>query len=238
MSQPLDTHEIALDIKDVLFILRKRLILILAVGIVFGAAGFLATRFLMTPIYEASAKMIVNTRPDQSAVVTNDQLNSAKNLVDTYAIIIRSKTVLGPVAEALGLGESEEVLRNRVSVTSVNGTQVMQISVRDPDPQQAYAITEEIVKTAPDIIMETVEAGSVKTIEAPKVGNGPISPDLRLYTILSALLGMILTALIFIVRFVHDNTFQSELDIQKRLDLPVLGIIPATESVTQRKGGR
>ncbi len=55
-----------------------------------GVIGFLISSFVLTPVYEASATMIVNTRQDQSSNVTNDQLLSAKNLVDTTPLSFRA----------------------------------------------------------------------------------------------------------------------------------------------------
>lgn len=58
---------------------------------------------VITPQYEASINMIVNTRRDNMATVTNDNITSAKNLVSTYAIIIKSNIVLNKVISNLGL---------------------------------------------------------------------------------------------------------------------------------------
>ena len=73
--------------------------------------------FLITPQYESSALMIVNTRQDTTSTVTSDQINSATKLVSTYSIIIKSDTVLQQVIDDLGLSSELTVsLKGRVTV--------------------------------------------------------------------------------------------------------------------------
>lgn len=234
-------EETSISLAEVFTVLKKNAVAIVACGICAAILGFLITFLFISPIYEASAKMIVNTHTDQNTTVTNDQLNSAKSLVDIYAIIIRSHTVLEPVIENLKLEESVADLQDKISVQSANNTQVMQITVKDNDAEQAKAIVTQILAVAPDIIMNTVEAGSVKTIEQPVVSDGPIAPSKSKNAMIAGLAGLLLATGFFFLRFMLDNTFKSELDIQKELDLPVLGLIPTIESCmsapAKSKGG-
>lgn len=235
-------EESSISLTEVLAILKKHAVAIVATGFLAAVIGFLFTLLFITPIYESNAKMIVNTRTDQSATVTNDQLNSAKSLVDTYAIIIRSHTVLEPVIANLQLNETVQDLQGRVSVQSANNTQVMQITVKDKDPEVAKQILTQILTVAPDIIIDAVEAGSVKTIEQPLLSDGPVAPSKKKNTLIAGMVGLLAAAGFFFLRFMLDNTFKSELDIQKELDLPILGLIPTLESCaansTKKTGGK
>ena len=62
-------------------------------GIICSAIGFVVFNYFISPIYEANAIVIVNMRLDSSIAVTNDEIASAENLVDTYAVIIQSRAV-------------------------------------------------------------------------------------------------------------------------------------------------
>ncbi len=228
-------QEIEIDLSEILNIVKKNLLWILASGVVVGMIGFIISVFVLTPIYEASATMIVNTRQDQNANVTNDQLLSAKNLVDTYAIIIQSDRVLEPVIQKLNLDESYEKLVKKVSVQDVNNTQVMRIAVKDSNAEKAKAINDEIVEVAPEIIMDSVEAGSVKVISYPTISQKPVSPNVKKNTAIATLLGVLAMFGIAVLRHLNDNTFKSETDIQQQLDLPILGVIPTTESCGVRE---
>lgn len=233
--EPYENQEIEIDLSEILRIVKKNLLWIIASGFTVGLIGFLISVFILTPIYEASATMIVNTRQDQSASVTNDQLLSAKNLVDTYAIIIQSDRVLEPVIQKLNLNENYEELVQKVTVQDVNNTQVMRVSVQDPDGEKAKAIADEIVGVAPEIIMDSVEAGSVKVISYPTISQKPVSPNVKKNTAVATLVGVLLMFGVAMIRHLNDNTFKSELDIQQQLGLPILGVIPTTESCGVRE---
>ena len=111
-----------IDLLEVLNAVCQHILAIILTTLVLAAAGFGVSKFLMTPKYEASALMIVNTRQDTSATVTSDQINSATKLVSTYSIIIKSDTVLQQVIDNLGLSLTYEKLAERVTVSAVDDT--------------------------------------------------------------------------------------------------------------------
>lgn len=233
---PINEHnEKSISFQELFVLLKRYLALIIAAGLIGGIVTYCICSFFVAPVYEANAKMIVNSRQEQTGSVTNDQITSAQKLVDTYAIIIRSQPVLEPVIEKLNLNIDVEVLAKAVAVTSVNDTQVMQIAVQSKDPNQALQIVEQIVNTCPPIIIEAVEAGSVKTIEPARLRKDPVAPNTNLFTVVAAFLCMVAVVMIVILRFLLDNTYKSETDLRNDLELPVLGVIPDYEYCLKQK---
>ena len=219
-----------IDLREIFFMLKNNLLAIVASTIVCAVVGFLVTNFLITPQYQASATMIVNSQQSQTSTnLTNDMLTTAKNLVATYGIIVKSDTVLDQVIEELGLDMTYEQLTDRVSVSAVDSTQVMQISVQDENPAEAKAIVGKIVEIAPDVIQEAVEAGSVKVISDARVGDAPVSPNKTKNTAVAGLLGLVASAGFIVLKEMLNNTFKTDDDIQKHLGFTVLGVIPQVE---------
>lgn len=215
-----------IDLLEVLDIVRRRILVILLTTIVTAAVGFVVSAFVLVPQYEASALMIVNTRQDATANVTSDQINSATKLVSTYSIIIKSDTVLQQVIDNLGLTLTYSELKERVTVTAVDDTQVMQITVRSDNIEWARQVCEQITKISPNVILESVEAGSVKLISQAAANPDPVSPNVMRNTAVAGLLGLVLSMGVVILREMLDNKIKSEEDIRKYLDLPVIGVIP------------
>lgn len=233
---PMNEHnEKSISFQELYILLKRYLALILAAGLVGGMLTYCVCSFFVAPVYEASAKMIVNSRQEQTGSVTNDQITSSQKLVDTYAIIIRSQSVLEPVIENLNLDMDAEKLARKVTVTSVNDTQVMQIAVQSENPQQALQIVEQIEAICPAIIIDAVEAGSVKTIEPAHLKKEPVAPSTNLFTVVAAFLCMVVVMVIVMVRFLMDNTYKSETDLRNDLGLPVLGVIPDYEYCLKQK---
>lgn len=221
---------VEIDLLEILAILKKNIVLIAIVSIIFGVAGFLGTKMFITPQYEASVNMIVNTRTDTTSTVSTDTINSAKNLVSTYAIIIKSNTVLNQVITNLKLQDmSYDALEQKVSVTAIDDTQVMRIAVTDPDPKLAKQIVKEIARISPNEIVDAVEAGSCKVVSQVRVPSAPVSPNAAKNTVIAALIGAVLVVAIVIIKNLVSNYIVDDEDVQKYLGLPVLGVIPEIE---------
>ena len=217
----------SIDLREIFFLLKNNAISVVASTLVCAIVGFLVTTFLITPQYEASATMIVNSQQNQAnANITNDMITTSKNLVNTYGIVIKSDTVLQQVIDALNLDMTYEEMRNRVQVSAVDSTQVMRIAVQDANPAQAKAIVGKIVEIAPDIVRDAVEAGSVKVISDARVGDAPVSPNKMMNTAIAGLLGLVLSVGVVFLREMMNNTFKTDDDIQKHLGFTVLGVIP------------
>ena len=205
---------------------RQHLLELIFVTLAAALVGFMASKFLMTPKYDSSALMIVNTRQDVNANVTSDQINSATKLVSTYSIIIKSDTVLQQVIDNLGLNLTYAQLNKRVTVAAVDDTQVMKITVQSDSPEWARQVCEQIITVAPDVIKEAVEAGSVKVISNPSLATEPVSPNIMKNTMLAAAVGFVLVIGIIVLQVLLDNKINTEEDVTKYLDMTVLGVIP------------
>ena len=222
-------NEETIDLLELFGMLWQHIFQILICTVIGAAVAFGVTKILMVPQYESSAMMIVNTRQDANANVTSDQINSATKLVETYSIIVKSDTVLSRVIDDLGLNLNYGELKDKVTVKSVNSTQVMQISVQDADPAAAQIICQKITQVCPDLIKDAVEAGSVKLISAASTPAQPVSPNTLKNTAVGAMLGLVACAGVLVLRMLLNNKINNDADVQKYLDLPVLGVIPAYE---------
>ena len=219
-----------IDLLELLGVLRQHILALVLATVLAAAVGFGVSKFLMTPQYQASALMIVNTRQDTTANVTSDQLNSASKLVSTYSIIVKSDTVLNQVIANLGLNMSYETLAGKVGVAAVDDTQVMEITVTDANPDGARQVCEQITQVAPDAILTAVEAGSVKVISAASVDPDPVSPNVMRNTAIAGVLGLVVCLGVLFLQVLLDNKINTEEDVTKQLGLNVIGVIPDYEN--------
>ena len=220
-----------LDLRDMIRLVRRRLWILILACVLAGAAGYVVTAFAMTPIYQASALLIVNkadasgTSQGSQPITYNDILMTQK-LVKTYSIILQSDTVLTQVIGSLGLDTSPAALKKQISISGVNDTEVLKITVSSPDPVEAAVIANEIVAKAPDEIIRTAKVGSVETVDSARIPSRPYKPSLPRNVAMAAFLGLAVAAgIIFLVEYL-DNTIKSDEDVRQRFGLPVLGILP------------
>lgn len=221
-----------IDLEDLLYDMWKHLYILVIATIIAGAIGYSVSVYLITPEYEAAVTMIVNTKQDNTTTVTNDNITSAQNLVATYSIIIKSNTVLNRVIDSLDLDMEYKDLYEMISVAAVDNTQIMRVAVRNPDIELATKIVGEIAVVAPDIIVDTAEAGSCKVISQVMSDTKPVSPNIKRNTALAMGLGLMLSIIVVVlISITRERNIIGDSDVQKYLDLPVLGVIPDVEEV-------
>ena len=216
--------------------LWSKAVFVLIIALIFGCAGFAGSKFLKTPIYQATAKLIVSTQSVGSEDVSNDRVNSAKALVETYAVVIRDRDVINQVIEELGLNESYGQLAGCISINAISDTQIMQIIVKHSNQGIAFSVAQKLQMIAPDIIKMAVGIGSLSPIGQPYSSPHPVSPNNMADAILMALVGFALSCGFFMLLFFLDNTYKSDTEIQEDLDVLVLGVIPKVECCSTRYG--
>ena len=198
-------RDYGLVVLELLQTLKEKVALILAATILAAALGWGFSAFLMPKKYEASVNMIVNTRTEIVGVVTSDSISSAQDLVDTYAIIIKSNKVLNQVIEKLDLKMTYEELSKRITVDPIRNTQVMKIAAHCPSADQAALIVQTISEIAPDIVADAVEAGSCKVVSDVYSSSKPISPNIPKTTAMAAVLAFLaVCALVVLQELFHD----------------------------------
>ena len=217
--------EIEIDLGKVLEAIKKYWAILLAATLVCGLLGFLVSSFGMTKKYSASVEMIVNTSSDAD-LVSNDQVNSAKNLVSTYSFIITGSNVLTQVVENLGLDMTYEELAKHISVDAVTDTQVFTVTATTDDLELSKQIIREIIRIAPAEIEKAVEAGSCRIVSDLDFMSTPVSPDVGKYTAVAAFAGFLLAMAYALYRVLSRSFIVTEKDVSENLELPVLGVIP------------
>lgn len=233
-KQTRNNGTVEIDLAQVFFALWKHVVLILAITVICADLGFVYAEFMVTPLYSASASMLVNNKSQPSGTqdITSQDISASSSLIATYSAIIKSHTVLESIIKELDLDYSYDQLSGEISVESYNSTQVMQITVTDTDRERALDIVREIVKIAPNQIIETAEAGSVKTVDEPWSRQSPVYPNVSRFTVLGGLIGFLLICAIIIVKELMNNRFQNEQDVTRVLDMPVLAVIPLEHDET------
>src|SRR5699024_5181508 len=88
------------------------------------------TLFLVTPKYQSSTEMLVSHSSEATTTnVTQQDISTSVQLINTYSDIIRNDVILDPVIEELDLNMTAGQLRNNVTVQTKNNSQVFSIQV-------------------------------------------------------------------------------------------------------------
>ena len=216
--------EITIDLREVFFALRKRLLLIIAACIIGAAIAGACTMFLMTPVYTSTASVLVLSKETTLTSIADIQLGT--QLTNDYKVLIRSTSVLEDVIDDLNLDTSADSLRQRVNVTNPDGTRILDISVNSSEPEMARDIVNDVAAVSSAFIGDKMEVVPPKIIEYGKVPEVQTSPSLKKNVVIGFLIGLVLSAGIVILITVMDDTIKSEDDLQNYLGISMLASIP------------
>lgn len=209
--------------------LWRRVWAIALAAVLFGAAAFGYTQFMITPLYKARTLMYVNNSVslgDAKVSISSGDLSAAKSLVDTYMVILKSRTTLNEVIEQSGLGYNYEQMKGMISCASVNSTEIFYVEVTNPDPKEAELIANTIGQVLPEKIASVVEGSSVRIVDYAVEPAHPSSPSLTKNVMLGALLGIVLTCGVIVVLELRDDKIHSSDYLIQNYEIPVLAVIP------------
>jgi capsular polysaccharide biosynthesis protein len=219
--------EETISLKELLETLRKRIRLIVILTVTAALISGLVSYFFLTPIYQASTQLLVNQAKNEQAIYNYNEVQTNLQLINTYNVIIKSPAILDIVAEEIGSGVTAAELNEKITVQSEKDSQVVNISVQDPNPQQAALIANKIAEVFKREIVKIMSVDNVSILAKAQVGDNPkpIKPNPQLNIAIALVVGLMAgVGLAFLLEYL-DNTIKTEQDIEKILEMPVLGVV-------------
>ena len=229
-------NRVEITLQDIFWSLKRYFIWIVLITLVFVAGAYAYTEFLVTPMYETSFSMGVNSNGrDSSAEVTNNEVIADANIASTYKVLLTSQPVVKAVSEKLNGTVSASKVESMITATVQKGTMVINVSVVDSDPQRAARVANVLSEVAPQVLGQFPVGGILYSIETADVPEEPISPDLSANLTIGLILGLVLSCSLFILVAVLDTTVWREEDLEKAFNVPVLGSVPSMKANSMAK---
>ena len=229
IQQNNNTEEI--DLLKLAQALWVKIWVIIICAVIGAGVAFSFSFFLITPQYEATALLYVNNNSvdlgNTKLSITSGDLTAANGLIDTYTVILTSRSTLETVIANSQLPFSYSQLKEKVTAGSVNNTAIFKITATDKDPEMAAHIVNSILEVLPNRISTIVEGSSVEIVDYAVPPVKPSSPNIMKNTAIGALIGIVASCAIIILRFLMDSIIRDEeylLETYK--DIPVLTVIP------------
>ena len=184
--------------------------------------------FVLDKEYETFTTLIVGKPKDyqgENNIEYNDIILNQR-LVSTYGEIVKMRVVADKVIDNLKLPISYSEFGNKVSVELVQDTEIIKLKVVDEDPVLAADIANETAEVFMDSVKDIMLVENVQVIDKAQVPKNPVSPRPLLNMAIAGVLGIMIGIFIaFLLEFL-DDTIETENDVEKKLELPVIGIIP------------
>lgn len=217
-----------ISLKELFFILRKRISLIIVLFIIGVATAGGLSYYVLKPEYQTFTTLMVGKPKDyqmESKLEYNDLILNQK-LVSTYGELVKSRIVTDKVINNLGLDISYGSFRNKVAVNLVKDTEIIKIQVTDSDNILAADIANETAMVFMESVKDIMKIENIQVIDTAQAPDRPIKPRPMLNMAIAGVLGIMAGVfLTFLIEFL-DNTLKNTEDVDKHLGLPVLGVIP------------
>ncbi len=232
-----DDEEFVIDLVPIFKALRKHIILILAVALLFGATAWIGTHVFVTPTYRTSFRVYVNNSQDTSekTTITSSDLSASRSLANTYAEIINGRTVLTKAAEMTGIFSGYSAVKNMVNVSTSSTTEIITVSVTTNSPDVSLKLAENIIVMAEEQVAGIVDGSSMRVIDEPYLPTSIYSPHYKRDAVIGAVIGLMLTMLIIALIEILDTRVRNEDSLEERYGIAILGSIPNQEAA--RKSG-
>lgn len=220
--------EIEIDLMEILFIIRSKIIIILLTGAIFGIAAGLFTHYFVTPKYSSTSGIYVLTNESSLSIA---DLQIGNSLTSDYIQMIQSRTVIENVISDLNLEDTldYEKLLSCISVNNPTDTRILNLTVTYDDPRMAKEIVDKLAEVCIERISFIMDTKAPNVFEKGCVDTVPVSPHIKKNIIIAAFAGMLLASLIVILIHIMDDTIHSSEDIEKYLKLNTLAAIPIGE---------
>lgn len=139
-------------IREIFYLLGSWMWVILLAGLVAGVAAFIVS-IRTVPIYQTSTRLLVSDPPAMRSIDYTG-IVSSQTMTRTYAEMLVERPVLQGVVDQLQLAKTPEQLRESISVELVRDTQLLVVSVDDPNPALAADIANTIATVFTNRIRE------------------------------------------------------------------------------------
>ncbi|PPA70295.1 YveK family protein [Jeotgalibacillus proteolyticus] len=219
--------EETISLKELFNTLKKRMAMIITITLLAVSISALVSYFLITPVYQSTTQLLVNQEQTEQPNLNVSDIQANLQLINTYNVIIKSARILDKVSDEMDGQFTAGQLNEKITVQTERDSQVVNLSVQDPDPYVAADIANKTAAVFQEDVVGLMSVDNVNVLTPAVVtpSQSPVSPQPFLNMAIALVVGLMVgVGVAFLLEYL-DNTIKTEQDIEKTLDLPILGVI-------------
>ncbi|HUC92449.1 MAG TPA: Wzz/FepE/Etk N-terminal domain-containing protein [Paenibacillus sp.] len=225
-----------LNVKEYVKMIARRwwiVALIVAIG---SAATAWIQSSLISPVYEASSKLIISTAPEATsdagaggARIDFESVRANVALIGTYMEIMTSPMVLDEVAARLPeMDLTGSRLQGMVKVGTVPETQVLDVYVRDTSYERAAKIAATVTEVFRERVSQMLGVNNVAYLNEanPDSPSAPVNRSMTLFLALSFVASAIVGIGAVTMMEAFNDTVRTEEDLERHFGIGALALVP------------
>ncbi|EPZ9215625.1 capsular biosynthesis protein [Clostridium perfringens] len=223
-------EENTISLQEIAYALKKRWKLIALITIAATLVSAILSFFVIKPQYEAKTKLFIGKQETQeNNAYNNSDVMMYQQLMKTYAELVKTSDLVTKAVKSANLdynqNEIKRVLNDLTATPSVD-TQILDLSFKGGNPKEVLKVTEAITNEFISESKELIPNGNVQVIQKAQLPEHPVSPNKKLNILIAFVLGLMVGVGVVLLLEYLDNTFKSREELEKTLDLPIIGAIP------------
>ncbi len=203
-----------------------RVVYVLATVLAFVLLGSIYSFVIKKPLYQSSTTVVLARSNDDTQKYTQSDVLLNQNLVPTYSNIIKSRSVLRQVINNEKLDYTADELSNLITVSSVENTEIIKVTVKNQDRELAKRIANGIVPVFTNKVQGFYNIDNVSVLDTAELASRPCNINYPKDLVIFIMLGFVLSSGVIFVIYYFDTTIKNTSDIEDKLKLTVLGTVP------------
>ncbi|HEY0238636.1 MAG TPA: polysaccharide biosynthesis tyrosine autokinase, partial [Friedmanniella sp.] len=191
------------------------------------------------PVYASTVTFYVSVPPTgDGSSATATQYAQAK--VGSYVSLLRSEEVARRVIADQKLSGSPASVSSSISASATLNTTLVTATVRNGSKDQSLAVARGLADTFGPLVDELDNSGrpsavvGVQVVSGPTLASSPVSPDLKKFFALGLLAGLVLGALLAVLRDLLDVSVRSSGAAAEVVGAPTLAVVDEDPDVRAR----
>lgn len=203
-------------LKKLLRIIRRNWRMAVVVIILMTICGYVLAAYGLQKHYITTAEIYIES--------TDGTSSSEK--AETCALLFTSPQMYNVVNSTLVSGFSYAEFDRMVSINKKNGTQILEISTDCDNSDASYKLMTKFLDLMPSVVDSYRAEAKITVMRDPVQPSEPSFPDEKMFTIMGAVFGTVLSVLAILLIWRLDNSITAEDDLTQMYNIPVLGEIP------------
>ena len=223
-------EENTISLQEIAYALKKRWKLIALITIAATLVSAILSFFVIKPQYEAKTKLFIGKQEtSQNTANYDNDIMMYQKLMKTYSELVKTSDLVTKAVKSANLNYNQNEIKgilNNLTANPSADTQILDLSFKGENPKEVLKVTEAITNEFISESKELIPNGNVQVIQKPQLPEHPVSPNKKLNILIAFVLGLMVGVGVVLLIEYLDNTFKSREELEKTLDLPIIGTIP------------
>lgn len=219
-------------IQNTLSVFKRLWWLAIVLALILGVLLPVISKAGYTPVYRAYCSFSVKVKNNSNASDLNSlygiyyDKDLAEQLESTFTYILNSDLLTDAIREELGT----QIAANNVTAKCIPGSNLFELNTYATTPEDAGKLLDAVMSTFEETARYVIGDLDIDLVEEAVTINTPNgAPNLVKYAIIGVGIGLVLSAGIFVLLSFFHNTVQKPGDLEDRLNMHCLGVVPITD---------